>query len=116
MTRINCIEPQRLTSKHLVAEYREMLRLRHVYPRKSTPAIPGSYRLGKGHLTFFCDKGAYLVARHAAICTEMRARGFATNYTLDLSSWPDSAMGEWVPTVDDKLMNMARILRRLGGG
>ena len=113
MTRINCIEPKLLSNKHIVAEYREMLRLRHVWPRKTGVSVPSSYRLGKGHVTFFYDKGAYLAKRHEELRNEMASRGFTANYELDLSNWPQDVMNDWLPTVDAKLSNVARIINRM---
>jgi deoxyribonuclease (pyrimidine dimer) len=109
MTRINCIEPRRLTNKHLQAEYRELLRTRHIKPQ---PTVVPRYVLGKGHVNFFSDKGGYLVERHEQLRNEMKRRGFATNYTLELD-WPAELMGNWQPTTDAKLQNVARIINRL---
>lgn len=109
MTRINCIPVELLPNKALGAEYREMLRLRHVTTRRD---IPNSYRMGTGHVKFFYDKGTYLINRHRQLCDEMTRRGYTTNYELDLSSWPESAMNSWEPTVDAKLANVARIINR----
>lgn len=110
MTRINCIDPSFLTKDMLISEYREMLRLRHAKPRQTGV---DSYRLGKGHVLFFYDKGSYLLNRHKQLRDEMQQRGIATNYKLDLSSWPDWAMSNWTPNVDDQLANVARIINRL---
>ena len=65
-----------------------------------------------GHCIFFYDKGGYLVTRHKQLVNEMHRRGYSTNFELSLD-WPHEFMLEWEPTVDDKLLNMARILRRL---
>ena len=113
MTRINLIPVNKLTDKHLVAEYREMLRLRHLHPRKTMPDIP-SYRLGKGHVLFFADKGLWLLKRHKQLCQEMRKREFTTNYSLDLSSWPNEAMNGWQPTEYEIGLSLERIKERLG--
>ena len=112
MTRINCIDPHRLTNRHLLAEYREMLRLRHLHPRARMPHAP-CYRLGQGHVLFFADKGDWLLTRHEQIRHEMAARGYRAQYHLDLSSWPATAMNGWQPDVDDKLLNVGRIINRL---
>jgi len=110
MTRINCIEPSRLTSKHLRAEYREMLRLRHAKPCQTAVT---RYVLGTGHIKFFYDKGGYLTKRHRQLRDEMIRRGYRVNFELDLSSWPQWAMNDWQPDVDAKLANIARIINRL---
>lgn len=113
MTRINCIEPSRLTDRHLLAEYREMLRLRHAKPRQTNVS---SYRPGKGHVLFFYDKGGYLLQRHEQLRNEMQRRGMNPQFELDLSAWPQWAMGEWTPSIDAQLANVARIINRLMNG
>ena len=113
MTRINLIPVTELTQKHLLAEYREMLRLRHIYPRQLKPTISKQYKLGKGHVLFFADKGLWLLNRHRQLREEMHNRGYVVNYELDLSSWPQSAMNDWYPNEDEIQINRERILERL---
>jgi deoxyribonuclease (pyrimidine dimer) len=66
MTRVNVIPVQELTKQHLVAEYREIMRvpgaLKKSLQRKKpfcNSEIPENYVLGKGHVKFFYiyDKG-----------------------------------------------------------
>jgi deoxyribonuclease (pyrimidine dimer) len=113
MTRVNCIPVGELTNKHVVAEYREILRFRHAYPRTTSPSIPSEYCLGKGHVTFFFDKGIYLLKRHSDLVAEMQRRGYQTNFCLDLSSWPEVAMNDWCPDDDAMKINRDRILERI---
>jgi deoxyribonuclease (pyrimidine dimer) len=88
MTRINAdLPPRLLTDQHLFAEYREMRRI----PKsllKSMGAgstadlaarIPPIFCLGRGHVTFFYDKGLFLTARYALLRTELLARGYRLN-------------------------------------
>jgi hypothetical protein len=110
MTRINCIDIESIPLKMRHAEYREMLRLRKAYPRKSSPNIPPSYRMGKGHVTFFYDKGLYLLKRHAALRKSLKKAGYTVNFKLDLSSWPKEAMNDWTPDTDAKIINISRII------
>jgi hypothetical protein len=71
--------------------------------------------MGKGHVLFFADKGAWLIRRHAALVAEMRRRGYAVNYPrLDLSHWPDEAMGDWEPDAAALAVSRGRIEERLG--
>lgn len=86
-----------------------MLRLRHVTNRTN---IPDSYRMGTGHVSFFYNKGKYLVDRHTQLRNEMTRRGYKVNYELDLSSWSESAMGGWEPDVDSQIINVSRIINR----
>ncbi len=114
MTRINCISPAELTDKHLIAEYRELPRLRNAYPRKSPVNSPGKYCLGRGHVMFFLDKGLFLTKRHAMLVNEMKRRGFVVNYpTLDLSHWPHDTQNDWEPTEEAIVINRQRIEERL---
>jgi len=113
MTRINCIPVEELTNKHLIAEYREMLRFRHVYPRNTNPIIPSEYVLGKGHVTFFFDKGGYLLKRHSQLIKEMNVRGYKTNFSLDLSDWPKDCLNDWKPDDVAIRINRERIFERL---
>jgi len=116
MTRINCIPVTELTSKHLLAEYRELPRVRHAYPRKASASIPPAYVLGKGHVTFFYDKGLWLEQRHAALIAEMRRRGYTVNLPpLDLGHWPQGAMNNWRVTDEAMRLNRERISQRLAG-
>lgn len=113
MTRIDCIPADQIPRhKRLVAAYREMLRVRHLHPRKNRPNV-SAYRMGKGHVLFFADKGAWLLKRHAELRDRMQRYGFEVNFELDLSHWPKEAMGDWEPDIDAKLANVARIINRL---
>ena len=115
MTRINCIAVSHLPDEMLVAEYREMLRVRHAYPRASRPIIPDSYRMGPGHETFFYDKGLYLVQRHESLVAEMNRRDYQANFDLDLGHWPPESMGGWQPDVLAQAVCLQRIHMRLMG-
>jgi len=116
MTRINVIQPTELNRQMLLAEYRELPRIRHAYPRKSATTIPPAYVLGKGHVTFFYDKGLWLEQRHAALIAEMRRRGYTVNLpALDLSHWPAGAINDWHPTDEAIRLNRERISQRLAG-
>lgn len=115
MTRINCISPRqvyRIWHKFLLAEYREMLRFEKQYAPSGDIDIPESYRLGKGHVNFFRDKGLYLLKRHRQIRFVMHDVGYTANYKLGLNDWPDWAMNDWQPSVDDKLLNVSRLYVR----
>lgn len=111
MTRVNCVPVKELCNSHLVAEYHEMLRFRHA--KAKIKNIPPSYRMGKGHMKFFHDKGLYLAKRHKEIKKEMVRRGIASNLDLDLSSWKDWQMNDWVPCEEDMKISRNRIQERL---
>lgn len=61
MTRINLVDPAELSTKHLVAEYREIMRLpgnlatslNRKGKKFDLKEIPEQYTLGTGHVKFF---------------------------------------------------------------
>lgn len=115
MTRINLIPVEHLSDQHLMAEYRELPRVRHLHPREQMPLISANYVLGKGHVLFFYNKGCWLEDRHARLIHEMQYRGFATNIPqLDLKHWPAGAMNMWYPSPLEAHLSWKRIRSRLG--
>lgn len=114
MTRINLVDPSELSDQHLLAEYRELPRVRHAYPRKKNPVIPTRYVLGKGHVTFFYNKGTWLEYRHQSLILEMHFRGFTVNLpALKLSHWPKEAMQWWEASPKEIEINRRRIQDRV---
>lgn len=112
MTRVNCVPVQELCNKHLVAEYRELLRFRHAKMNVGD-ILPPTYRMGTGHVKFFYDKGKFLVRRHAELCREMVSRNIACNLSIDLSGWSTWRMNDWEPDEQAIAINRARINDRL---
>ena len=116
--------PQELTDKHLVAEYREIMRLpnnlKTSLNRKtstfSLSEIPSQYVLGKGHVKFFFDKFLFLKKRFESLVQEMHNRGFVTNYSdsgiFDVSK---DYMGDYNPTRKAISLNRKRINERISG-
>lgn len=101
----------------LIAEYRELPRIRHAWPRKSYPNVPPRYKMGRGHVTFFMDKGRYLVRRHRMLVREMRNRGYNVRMPpLSLSHWPMFAMNDWQPDEESLRVNRERIRERVNKG
>lgn len=85
MARINLVSPEELCDQHLLAEYRELPRivnklLKAVKAEKKLPTLDGKYRLGRGHVTFFHNKGCWLLQRFKFLVEEMQRRGFECNY------------------------------------
>ena len=121
MTRINVVPVSELSSKHLVAEYREIARLpnnlKKSLNRKSKPfslsEIPPKYVLGKGHVKFFFNKFKYLKNRFEELVNEMIKREYSHNYTdssiFDVES---EYMGEYNPTEEALKLNRQRIRER----
>lgn len=125
MTRINCIPVTELNSKMLLAEYRELPRVSglvwkwhdRTYTEKLNAAVvpnpPKSYRLGKGHVIFFYDKGEFLRKRfEEELVPEMQRRGFVTNFTT-YRQHPRSMNADWTPTEEEMNINRQRIQERL---
>jgi hypothetical protein len=78
--------------------------------------IPPAYRMGAGHMAFFCDKLGYLVERQRALVAEMRRRGYAPQFTDPealLEGIPPVWRGDWAPDADALAINWARIAERL---
>lgn len=121
MTRINVgIDPSLLCDQHLAAEYRELPRIYNLAvryrdhircPFVRDGVIPSSFRLGKGHMKFFIDKGRYLEQRWRSICDERRRRGHVVN--LSWRSWPANLNGNWTPSIEDRRIVEVRVAERL---
>lgn len=83
MTRINVVHPSELHNKHLVAEAHEITRVfglaRKAQRELHKKDIPWKYTLGTGHVLFFYPRLGYCADRYAALCAEMRVRGFNCN-------------------------------------
>lgn len=124
MTRINIIPVQALSDKHLGAEYRELPRVFGAVRKKVDAGflpeslnIPGSYRLGEGHVTFFYDKLGYLLKRYSVICNECLVRGRRVNYNDSeflTDGIPSYWFGDWEPSAADIEINLSRIAERGG--
>lgn len=86
MTRINSnIDPVDLIDQHLLAEYREIVRIPSAVKRMGITihnrTIPRKFTLGKGHVTFFYNKLAFLHHRFKLLKDELQRRQYATNIT-----------------------------------
>lgn len=86
MTRINAnIDPADLCDQHLIAEYREMVRIPNFvlkHPIKLN-TIPDTYRLGTGHVKFFYNKIRFLHHRFVHIKMVMHSRNIKNNMEDD---------------------------------
>lgn len=115
MTRVNsAIQPEVLCDQHLLAEYREMLRLiSHSFKHKSDPKtkIPSTFTLGTGHVMFFLNKGKFLLTRHKQICDELAKRGYQT--TLSYSNHADTYHNEYSTTMPEFNTLVERITLRM---
>lgn len=122
MTRINVIDPSELSTKHLVAEYREITRLpknlatslNRKGKKFDLKEIPETYTLGTGHVKFFYDKMLFLKKRFTSLVDEMLQRGYNPTYrdasifeVLDKTFYMD-----YTPTSEAIEINKARIKER----
>lgn len=105
MTRINAkIQPRHLCDQHLVAEYREIVRIPNVVranpERARKTKRPDHFVLGTGHVVFFYDKLRFLHYRFLELCTVMRERKFAVNMTDEMfHNLPEDLYNDWRPVL-----------------
>lgn len=116
MTRINVgINPKELSTKHLIAEHREIKRIPNAIKngRFSMEGKPDRFTLGKGHVKFFYDKLLYLKKRYATIHAECVDRGFnVTDFSESFLGIPERHMGDYQPTEEDIATIKQRIKER----
>jgi deoxyribonuclease (pyrimidine dimer) len=112
MTRVNvAIDPSSLTDQHLLAEYREILRVR-IEPDRTTPKqIPPEFTLGKGHVKFFADKGKFISERFDRIKNELERRG--VNTTLDYVEHEAEWNKSYSPVESDYEKIKARVIEMM---
>jgi deoxyribonuclease (pyrimidine dimer) len=120
MTRINLVHPSELHSKHLVAEYREIVRVfslaRNCQNEIHKVTIPDAYKLGTNHVRFFYDKLAFVSDRYDSLCEEMVLRNFAVNRVSkdDLLRGIDKQLIRgYNPTKEAITLNRERIIERM---
>lgn len=120
MTRINLVPPSELSSKHLVAEYREIMRLPNNLIKSlsrydfNLNEIPKSYVLGKGHVKFFYNKMHFLQKRFELLLQEMLNRNYNPKF-FDSSIFIPRDLkfyNDYCPTEEEILINKARIKER----
>jgi len=118
VTRINTIDVEFLADQHLRAEYLEYMfaidAIQKSFKSRKLEGIPGNYVLGTGHILFFKDKLLYLKNRHELIKEELRRRGFTNlHLTLDFKDLPNFLFNDWMPKLDDILVNFDRVYQRV---
>lgn len=119
MTRINLVDPSELTSKFLVAEYKEIVRIfglaRKVQYEIHRVKQPETYTLGTGHCKFFYNRLQFISDRYDSLCTEMLKRNFKCNRVPkeDLHQGIERNMFfGYTPTEEALAINRARIAER----
>ena len=117
MTRINAgILPKDLTSKHLIAEHREIKRIPNCVGKGkyNMDNIPDKFKLGTGHVKFFYNKLLYLKNRYRSLYEECIRRCFSVqNYINAWDNVPEELMNDYVPTNRDRKIIEERIKHKL---
>jgi deoxyribonuclease (pyrimidine dimer) len=124
MTRINLVPVQELYDQHLFAEFREIKMVPRSLERSLAARgvfgvlnmIPPAYVLGKGHVSFFYNKGAYLRERYSRIRAELACRGI--NFDQEAPFDPNGVMrgpfaGGYTPTPEALALVRERIASRV---
>ena len=116
------VPPTELTTKHLVAEYREITRLPKNLQKSLSRSNPFSfkeispvYTLGTGHVKFFYDKMYFLQKRFESLVAEMLNRGYNPTYrdSSIFQSCDAVFYGDYEPTEEALRINRERINERL---
>lgn len=121
MTRINVLTPRALTDQHLIAEYRELPMVAASLKRSLKTGrpllIPKAYIFGKGHVSFFYNKGGFLCNRYWDLVAEMEERGFKPKYMerrVDFNVFIDNDLyGDYHPNDDALALNLQRIMLKV---
>lgn len=125
MTRINTIPVELLTDSHAMAEYRELPMVNASLARTLRSkrglrfdVIPPQYTLNRGHVTFHYNKGKYLFERFNQLIEELNKRNYNINPSNRVIDWNvfhqiDGLWNGWIPTHEDHMINVARIVERI---
>jgi deoxyribonuclease (pyrimidine dimer) len=127
MTRVNLVPAEELTDQHLFAEFRELKMIPKSLARSIrarglegvVKMIPAAFTLGKGHVSFFYDKGAYLGDRYERLRIELSRRG--VNFDRSSRLDPDGVYSEhhatlagfWTPPPEALVLIRERIASRI---
>lgn len=112
MTRINTIPPNKLCDSHLIAEYREILRVFKLTKHDET--APKEFTLGRGHVKFFFNKLQYVHDRFNLLRQEILDREFNPKMEFDPSILETKRYlyNPWEATELSKELIRQRILER----
>ncbi len=119
MTRINSgIKPDILCDQHLLAEYREIIRVFNLYRNSKNKnkfsKIPDKFTLGTGHVLFFINKLKYIENRFLELKQELINRNYILTIDLIIDDIrEDSYFNDWNPTQETTLILKDRILDRI---
>jgi deoxyribonuclease (pyrimidine dimer) len=135
MTRLNLIPVSVLTRRHAMAEYKELTQvlapLRKTSDKKDRTLllkkIPQRFTLSTGHVSFFYDKGQYLLDRYQDLKENLCSRGvsiseedhirridYIRNTFLDASQKICyNLIRNWQPSYEDVKIVLERIDQRI---
>jgi len=131
MTRINCVHPSMLSDQHLLAAWKEYIRIitaveKLIEKGKAVDDIdiPEKYTFGAGHCKFFYNKLSYIRDLIHDVYNEMyHQRRMKVNHDI-ISSVEERFekilsiknggkwCASWKPTPEDIYLNMARLVER----
>lgn len=125
MSRINVIPVKMLLPHHKKGEFHEITRVftlvKNAVEKGKTPDdydIPKSYKLNKGHVTFFYTKLRYIADRYIELAYELERDGVNINFDLVDKILKDAAehiprcwWGNYEPSNLDIYLNMARLCK-----
>lgn len=121
MTRINGnIPPKLLVDQHLLAEYREIVRIPNQVKKDLNKTIlaidkaPKFPKLGNGHTIYFYNKIEFLHKRFLELKLELSIRGFENNMDDEMfQNIPDFLYNDVIIEKDFNLEVKERILERI---
>jgi deoxyribonuclease (pyrimidine dimer) len=117
MVRVNVgIDVKDLTDEHLRAENVEIQMLLKFIEKYPIGNIPSKFSLNKGHISFFRDKGNYLLIRLTLIQNEMVERRMKLNKELGIDvnfNIPSNNMFNYVEQYNDSEIIATRIIERI---
>jgi len=119
MTRINLINPEKLTDQHLLAEYRELPRIFWIVRKKISEnkeiKVWKKYKMWTWHVIFFYDKLLFLQKRLEKISSECKKRNFKISFTekINLDEFPENLKKDFSPSKRDLEISEKRIKEKL---
>jgi len=116
--RCNCgVNPKYLTDQWLIAEQVELLMIPGMLKKNKNvikTKIPDKFKLGTGHMVFWCHKLKYLNKRHKAVKAEVKRRGFkAAEREIELDDFPKCFHNDWKPSKEDTDILRERLIWKI---
>lgn len=104
-----------------MAEYRELPMIhaalyRSINSSAGVHGIPKTYRMGKGHVKFFYNKGLYLFNRYQNLVNELKIRSYELDPNRSCEFYlfeQNNYMNDWIPSAQDKRINITRLLEKV---